>query len=441
MGVKLRDPAALSAFIASVSSPASPDYRHYLAKGQFGPRFGPTAATVAAVRTALARSGLQVGALDDGMLLPVTTTVAGAERAFGVTMSSFRLSSGKVVSANTTAVHLPSSIAPDIQGVTGLDNLVQLEPLGLGAAASPPAPSAGPGPNLAPGQPSACANGSGTYDADDIAQAYDFGPLYEAGDFGQGQTVALFENSGYSTTDVAAYQTCYGTSVPVQIEPTSATNGAYSDEANLDIEDVIGLAPKITQVLVYEVQSNFPATYAQIASDDAAQVVSSSWGTCEQNSGGNPALEEPIFAQMASQGQSMFAASGDSGSEACNGTASVGPYNETLAVGDPAGQPFVTGVGGTALTAIGNPPTTPPTETAWNSRIGEGGAFSGPPMGPPTVPAAGNGGISVEWSMPAVPAGHRRINSFSSSSPCAAGSLQRRPTPCPPRATAARCPT
>ena len=172
---------------------------------------------------------------------------------------------------------------------------------------------------------------------------------------------------------------------------------------------------------MYEVQSNFPATYAQIASDDAAQVVSSSWGTCEQNSGGNPALEEPVFAQMASQGQSMFAASGDDGSEACNGTASVGPYTETLAVGDPAGQPFVTGVGGTALTALGNPPTTPPTETAWNSRINEGSAFAGPKNGPATVPGAGNGGISVEWSMPQYQQGTGVINSLSSSSPCASG--------------------
>jgi hypothetical protein len=46
VGLEPRDPAALSAFVTSVSTPGSPDYRHYLAKGQFGPMFGPTAATV-----------------------------------------------------------------------------------------------------------------------------------------------------------------------------------------------------------------------------------------------------------------------------------------------------------------------------------------------------------------------------------------------------------
>jgi len=160
---------------------------------------------------------------------------------------------------------------------------------------------------------------------------------------------------------VATYQTCYGTSVPIQIEPTSATNGTPSSEADDDIEDVVGLAPDITKVLVYEVQSTYVTTYAEIANDDLAQAVSSSWGTCEANSGSNPTLEEPIFAQMAAQGQSMFAASGDEGSEACNGTGSEPPFNDSLTVGDPAGQPFVTGVGGTALTALGDLPTTPPT--------------------------------------------------------------------------------
>jgi subtilase family serine protease len=422
VGLKLPDPAALSAFIASVSDPTSPDYRQYLAPGRFGPMFGPTASTVDAVRAALRQSGLKVGALYDGMLLPVTTNVAGAQKAFGVTMRSFRLPSGKVVNANVTAAQLPSSIASFVSGVTGLDNLVQLTPLGLAAASPSGSASSASSGGLAPGQPAACSAGSGNWDADDIAQAYDFGPLYEAGDFGQGQTVALFENSGYSTSNVATYQTCYGTSVPIQIEPTSATNGTPSSEADDDIEDVVGLAPDITKVLVYEVQSTYVTTYAEIANDDLAQAVSSSWGTCEANSGSNPTLEEPIFAQMAAQGQSMFAASGDEGSEACNGTGSEPPFNDSLTVGDPAGQPFVTGVGGTALTALGDLPTTPPTETVWNSTIGEGSAFAGPPHGLPTAPGAGNGGISSDWTMPAYQKGSGVISGYSSSTPCSGAS-------------------
>jgi pro-kumamolisin-like protein len=422
VGLEPRDPAALSAFITAVSSPSSVDYRHYLAPGQFGAAFGPSAATVTAVTKALTRAGLQVGPLYDGTILPVTTTVAGAQRAFGVAMDSFRTASGKVVSANVTAPRLSSAVAPYVSGVAGLDNLVQLVPEGLEEAADQPAAAAagvtGASNGLAPGQPTnSCSTAQ--WGAPDLAQAYDFGPLYQAGDYGAGQTVALFENSGYSTSEVAQYQSCYGTSVPIQIEPTSATNGTASDEANLDIEDVIGLAPKITQVLVYEVQTNFPTTYAEIASDDAAQVVSSSWGFCETGNSSTAGMEETDFAQMAAQGQTMLAASGDSGSEACNPTASGPPFNNSLAVGDPASQPYVTGVGGTTLDALGNPPTTPPTETAWNSTINEGGAFAGPTPGSPNVPGAGTGGISSLWTMPAYQQGTGVINSFSSAAPCA----------------------
>ena len=50
--------------------------------------------------------------------------------------------------------------------------------------------------------------------------------------------------------------------------------------------------------------------------------------------------ENAIFKQMAAQGQSMFAASGDSGADT-NGS--------SLSVADPASQPYVVGVGGTQL--------------------------------------------------------------------------------------------
>ena len=47
----------------------------------------------------------------------------------------------------------------------------------------------------------------------------------------------------------------------------------------------------------------------------------------------------------AAQGQSIFAASGDFGSNDCGNTTPTTP-----SVDDPASQPYVTGVGGTTLT-------------------------------------------------------------------------------------------
>jgi len=68
--------------------------------------------------------------------------------------------------------------------------------------------------------------------------------------------------------------------------------------------------------------------------------MSTSWGLCEAQSG-TAELQtlDAIFKQGAAQGIAMYAASGDSGAFDCN--------NTNLAVDSPAGDPFITGVGGT----------------------------------------------------------------------------------------------
>src|ERR1700733_4465887 len=48
VALKPRDPAALAAYAAAVTSPHSPLYGRYLAAGQFAARFGPAQGTIAA---------------------------------------------------------------------------------------------------------------------------------------------------------------------------------------------------------------------------------------------------------------------------------------------------------------------------------------------------------------------------------------------------------
>jgi len=211
---------------------------------------------------------------------------------------------------------------------------------------------------------------------------------YANGRLGAGETVALFELEPFSSTDIGAFQTCYGISTDntmVNVTTTAVDGGAdgfpQSGEAALDIEAVAGLAPDAS-INVYEAPDSITSAldeYAQIANDDSAQTVSTSWGLCEPLTASSMALSEQlVFEQMAAQGQSLVAAAGDSGSEDCYGL----DLSTSLAVDDPASDPYVTGVGGTTLASIG-PPTT---ETAWNeSAIHDG---------------AGGGGISTFWSMP-----------------------------------------
>jgi subtilase family serine protease len=88
----------------------------------------------------------------------------------------------------------------------------------------------------------------GSYTADQLASYYGFDPLYSLGDFGQGVSVALVEFEPDLSSDIAAYQACYGTNATVNYIDVDggAGSGAGSGEAALDIEDVIGLAPEAT---------------------------------------------------------------------------------------------------------------------------------------------------------------------------------------------------
>src|SRR5579862_1312578 len=123
------DQAALTTFLQGLADPASPYYQQYLAPGQFGPRFGPSLVQVAAVESALRAAGLTPGPVaQDRLSIPVTATAAAVEHAFGITLDRYRLAGGRQGFANTAAPRLPSSVAPLVVGVLGLDDLTPVQP-------------------------------------------------------------------------------------------------------------------------------------------------------------------------------------------------------------------------------------------------------------------------------------------------------------------------
>ena len=417
-----RDPAALARFATNVSTPGSPLYRHYLARGQFPNVFGPTTTAVAAVEGVLRADGLQLGAISANHLsIPVTATAERLSKAFSTEFHRYEMPSGRIAFANSTAPLFPRSVAHLVQAVIGLDNLYVARPMGLVTAPKRPTPLVTPHVVTGGPQPCTAAIAGGTlyssYTADQLASAYQFSSLYGAGDFGAGQTVAIFELAPNHTSDISSYQSCYATSASVSYVQVDGGSGAFGSgngiEAALDIEDVIGLAPQ-ANIDVYQGPNNGGSgpydTYNAIVTADTAQVISTSWGLCEPSATASlVTAESTLFEQAATQGQSIFAATGDSGSEDC------GSGSTTLAVDDPASQPYVTGVGGTTLTALGPPPT----ETVWNESARGAGA--------------GGGGISTYWTMPSyqanAPSSLNVINAHSSGSPCGAATGYCRQVP------------
>ena len=412
VALKPRDPAALAAFSQAVSTPGSSVYRDYLTPAQFAQRFGATTAEVAAVGASLRAHGLRPAAVTANHLsVEVTATAAQIERAFSLTFQRMSLASGKQAVVPSAAPALDRSIAGDVQAVIGLSSLSTPQPLDLRPGAL--RPRARPGltsraaPHVATGGPQPCAAASsaassqGAYTADQIASAYQFSGLYGSGAQGQGETIALYELEPNDPADIAAYQACYGTDAPVsyvQVD-NGAGSGPGAGEAALDIEQAIGLAPK-ANFIVYQAPNanqNSPGSppydlFSTIFSQDRAQVVSVSWGECEQMQGANNVqAEATLFQEAAAQGQSVVSATGDQGSEDCNGT---GLPDTSLAVDDPGSQQYVTGVGGTTLSSIGPAPT----ETVWNN----GGNATGV-LG--IQGGGGGGGVSQIWAMPSYQSG------------------------------------
>jgi subtilase family serine protease len=384
------DPAALAAYAQEVSTPQSPLFRDYLDVAQFAQRFGPSRHAIRAVRKALAAAGLHGGALSANHLsIAVRASSEALSRAFDTAFRRYQLPGGRIAYANTAPALIAASAAPYVQGVIGLNDLyvatssAQLEPSsGQSGGASPSARQ----PAVATGGPQPCAqatdNADGSYTADQLASAYGFSSPYGAGDLGSGQTVALVEFEPDLASDISAYDACYGVSTPVTYVKVDggAGTGSGQGEAAADIEDISGLAPDVS-ILVYEGPNNDQGsydTYSAIFSADAAKVVSTSWGLCEPElDSGVANSENTLFEEAAAQGQTVVAAAGDQGSEDC------APTKTSLAVDDPSSQPYVTGVGGTEITALGPPPA----ETVWNT-------------GPSDSFGAGGGGISSLWAMP-----------------------------------------
>ena len=390
IGLKLRNQANLTSYLQQITSPSSPLYRHYLDPASFAALYGPLPQSEGVVVNFLRSQGLTIsGTYANHLVVDAIGTVAQAEHAFQVQINDYRSTAGHAFFANASAPSLPVDIASLISSISGLDDTVQYQrpplvsnaSLALQQQTATAANCPQPGSAVMPT----------SYTPAQIASAYDFNRLYNAGISGDGQSVALLELDGFSSADIAAYTACFGGQhTVIQTIPIDGYNqaaGSSAAEVELDMEMVLGLAPHLSNLRVYEAAnalSSYNDAWARIISDHVP-VVSTSWVFCEEGAGMAAEIQqENIFFQAAAaQGQTILAASGDLGANGCY-NAQTGA-NQQPAVDDPASQPYVTGVGGTTLHL--NFDNTYNSEQVWNDRaIGNG---------------ASGGGISQVWQMPA----------------------------------------
>jgi subtilase family serine protease len=410
VALKVRDQRALTAYLNGLGDRKSPYFHRFLAKGQFGPMFGPTLDQVAAVEDALRAAGLTPGPVTDNrLIISVTGTAAQVERAFGVRLTSYQLPGGRTAFANDTPPRVDAAVAPLLDGILGLDNLYPPRP----ASSNPLAPAGvrpASLPTASPARPAADSAGAGATGPKPCAAAisgwplglnvwadrYGMTPLYGLGDFGQGQKVALVELEPDATSDIAAFKSCYGISTAINYIPVDgglgAGTGHGSLEATLDIEVLSALAPQAT-VDVYQAPDAAGTTtgiediLSQFATNDSEATLSDSWNRCEARSAAATLqLEQSLILQADAQGQTVLGAAMDAGSTGCYYPGNTTGDGATLSIAYPAASPYAVSVGGTGRDEHG-------TEVTWNeSTIVQGSTTY--------HIGAGGGGISRFWCMP-----------------------------------------
>ncbi len=408
MGVALRprNSAALHNYVSAVARMGSPVYHRYLTAATFAAEFAPSKATVRSVERALRASHLEVGHVNENrLIIPVRGSTSALEHAFHTRLLAYRERDGALGWEASGAPRLARDVASLVSAIVGLDNVLAAHSLSFSIHKDRPAASGDlpASPPAVAGAPSACsaaisqANAQGGWTEDQIAQAYGLNRLYAEGGLGSGQTIDLLELEPYQRSDLATFDRCFfGTSHTAQVSALHVDGfnfvGPGSGEALLDVEVLSALAPKAT-IDVYETPNTSYGSidaYDQMVSSDSANVISTSWGECEAAiqlaAPGTQQVENYLFEEAAAQGQTVFAAAGDTGSDDCAGTqfASTKAEPPYLSVDDPASQPDVVAVGGTSLLSDVQPLGIS-AEHVWNDGASGGG---------------GGGGISDSWPSP-----------------------------------------
>ena len=358
--LKPRNQAQLDQLLQDQQDPTSPQYHKFLTPTEYDQQFGPTDADVADVSSWLKSQGFSVthASAHDGRVA-FSGDVATAQSAFSVQISASQ--DGKSF-GNVNDPQLPASLAAKISHLSGLDNLhgtawnAVIDDPPFNNESGSTAPFFGP---------------------NDIRAFNDEKPLLTASPTnldGTGQCIALSEGSDVDQASLGEFNTIFG--LPAFVPganyfsvfpdgspgtPGSLGSGHAYTEAVLDAEYAHGIAPGASIVL-YAANAGSETGDSvtplvdslKAAVSDSGRLCASvavSWAQC-----GLPVsfyqMLDTIFAQGASEGQSIFVATGDVGTAASKlGSCLVPPKPASANIEENAGSPHVTAVGASMFQA------------------------------------------------------------------------------------------
>ena len=372
--------ADLDHLIARQQQPTAPEYHKWLSPQEFGARFGASPEDIAKITGWLESHGLQVrSVLNNASMIDFAATAGQVRDTFHTELHYFNVRGGKYV-ANVRAPQIPAALAPVVAGIKGLVKIPARANHTPIRQASYDAHSHRWHIVDSAGKAGAktafddAADGDLDVTPQDFYTIYNVNPVFTGGHLAATATVAVIEESDMeygtvnSTTgvatggDVATFRSLFG--VPGKLnmhvyhgygtvtcsDPGIDPDGTGEDEeASLDAEWINATAPSANLIFMSCDQSPDNGIFSSMAAlvdNSLSDVMSLSYGESELFFvASDYTAQDTLYAQAATQGQSIFISSGDSGSDVAdqntNGTATSGINVNAF------GSPLVTVAGGT----------------------------------------------------------------------------------------------
>jgi hypothetical protein len=382
----------LSQLLADQQNRRSPQYRKFLSPEEFAVRFGLAAADLGTVARWLENRGFSnIQPSRARTSIRFSGTASQAQSAFHTRIHQYSLN-GETHLANTADPELPKALESITQSLGGLNNFRVFARL-----RNAPLPQF---------TASGCAY-CNSVAPDDWETIYNVKPLYGAGLDGSGVSIAVIGQSDIQISDLRAFRLAANLPPkdPTVVIPTGDVDpGIQSgdeDESDLDLEWAGAIAKNANIVFVTAsptVDNGITDSIYYAIDQNLASIITISYSYCEtQTDAAFFTSMNNLFAQAAVQGITVVAASGDNGGAACDQSPNTYIATHGLSVSFPASSPYVTGIGGTVLSAGGSPYWSP------SNNASSGSALSYIPEGVwnDGFNAASGGGASMLFPKPA----------------------------------------
>jgi subtilase family serine protease len=337
-------------FIDQQHDSTSPNFHRWLTATEFGQMYGPAPQDIETVCEWLRSSGFTVNTVyPSGMSIDFSGTAGQVLAAFHTEIHRLSVN-GKDHIANMSDPQIPEALGPVVAGIVSLHDFR-------------------PHPMVRPRAQYTAVQSGTTFHLitpADLATIYDLNAAFSAGYTGQGQTIAVVEDSDlYSTADWNTFRSVLGLSgytsgslSTIHPAPPSGTSNCsdpgvtFDDvEAIPDAEWASAAAPGAT--IEVAACSNATTTFGGLIAaqnlingSGPPKIISMSYGVCEAGNGAAAnAVFNSAYQQAVAEGVSVFVAAGDEGAASCDAGFSAATHG--IGVSAFASTPYNVAVGGT----------------------------------------------------------------------------------------------